>query len=125
MFEKSADLETLAKKVISESADLKHLDNPSLHIVYMYCDKEKTSNGKKVYADTTKLNDKTKAVAGCDFIITFYRPNCSALDEARMKILMYHELRHVGFKDGKFSILPHEVEDFKSIIEQHGMNWVL
>ena len=125
MFEQSKDLAELAKVVIAENADLKHLDNPSLRIVYMYCDKDKTSNGKKVYADTTKLNDKTKAVAGCDFIITFYKQICSTLDEAKMKILMYHELRHVGFKDGKFSIVPHEVEDFKNIVERHGMNWVL
>lgn len=125
MFEQSKDLAELAKVVISEHDELKHLDNPSLRIVYMYCNKDKTSNGKKIYADTTKLNDKIKAVAGCDFIITFYKQICSTLDEVKMKILMYHELRHVGFKDGKFSIVPHEVEDFKSIVEQHGMNWVL
>jgi len=125
MFEKSESLEALAKEVIAENADLKHLDNPTLRIVYMYCDKDKTSNGKKVYADTTKLNDKTKAVAGCDFIITFYKQICSTLDKAKMKILMRHELKHVGFKDGKFSIVPHDVEDFKEILEQHGMNWVL
>lgn len=125
MFEKSKDLEMLAKTVIEEHDDLKHLDNPSLRIVYMYCDKDKTSNGRKVYADTTKLNDKTKAVAGCDFIITFYKQVCATLDNEKMKILMYHELRHVGFKDGKFSIIPHDVEDFQSIVETHGMNWVI
>ena len=125
MFEKSKDLEMIAKTVIEEHNDLKHLDNPSLRIVYMYCDKDKTSNGRKVYADTTKLNDKTKAVAGCDFIITFYKQVCATLDNEKMKILMYHELRHVGFKDGKFSIIPHDVEDFQSIVETHGMNWVI
>ena len=81
MFEKSESLESLAKVVIGECPDLKHLDNPSLRIVYLYCDKDKTSNGKKVYADTTKLNDKTKAVAGCDFIVIFYKQICSTLDE--------------------------------------------
>ncbi len=124
MFEKSESLAVLAKEVIKENADLHHLDNPSLRIVYLYCAKGKTRNGREVYADTTKLNDKTRAVAGCDFIITFYKQICSSLDEAKMKILMLHELKHVGFKDGKFSIIPHDVEDFKEIIEQHGMNWV-
>ncbi len=32
MFEKSANLEVLAKTVISENDDLKHLDNPTLRI---------------------------------------------------------------------------------------------
>lgn len=85
MFEKSESLWALAKTVIAENLDLMYLDNQSLHIVYMYCDKDMTSNGKKVYADTTKLNDKTKAVAGCDFIITFYKQICFTLDETKMK----------------------------------------
>ncbi len=40
MFEKSENLEALAKTVMSENTDLKHLDNPTLRIVYMYCDKD-------------------------------------------------------------------------------------
>lgn len=112
MFEKSKELEALSKTVIVENADLKHLDNPSLRIVYMYCDKEKKSGGKTVYADITKVSDKMKAIAPYDFLITFYKPSCDMLDDEKMKTLMRHGLKHIGIQDGKFRIVPHDVEDF-------------
>ena len=43
-----------------------------------------------------------------------------------MKVLMIHELKHIGFEPGKpFTIIPHDVEDFKEIIETYGMDWTI
>jgi hypothetical protein len=47
-----------------------------------------------------------------------------------MEILLYHELLHVGIKeDGEgeyiYSVNPHEIEDFKTIINQYGMDWAI
>lgn len=125
MFEVSEELKQLGETVIAENKEFKPITDSNCRIAYLYCDKEKTSNGKKVYADTTKVNDKTKTLANADFIVTFYKKTCSALSEEKMKILMRHELKHIGIKGGKFSIVPHDVEDFSDIIEQHGMNWVI
>lgn len=125
MFEISKDLAALGEKVMAKFKELKPIADNNVRIAYLYSDREKTSNGKKVYADTTKLNDKVKAVAPYDFIVTFYRPACSALDESKMETLMRHELKHIGVDNGKFKIVPHDVEDFSDIIEEHGMSWVL
>jgi len=38
---------------------------------------------------------------------------------------MRHELKHIGIKDGRFFIVPHDVEDFSDIIEEHGMSWII
>lgn len=125
MFEISTELQALADKVISKFKELKHITDNNVRIAYLYSDREKTSNGKKVYADTTKLNDKVKALTPYDFVVTFYRPACSALDESKMETLMRHELKHIGVDKGKFKIVPHDVEDFSDIIEEYGMKWVL
>ena len=125
MFNISEELKKLGDEVIAEYKEFKPIADSNCRIAYLYCDKEKTSNGKKVYADTTKVNDKVKPLAQYDFVITFYKPTCAMLDAEKMKILMRHELKHIGVKDGKFKILPHDVEDFSDILEEHGMNWII
>jgi len=124
MYEQNEELAALAAKVIAshpEMEDLKYC-----RIAYLSADKEKKSRGKPVYAETERVSDKIKAVAPYDFLITFYMPNCDYLDEKRMKILMYHELLHVGYDpvNGTFAIIPHDVEDFRGIILQYGPDWI-
>ena len=59
-----------------------------------------------------------------DFVITFYWPNCENMTEEKLEMLMYHELRHVGFGDGTFTIIPHDVEDFRDVIDRWGLDWI-
>lgn len=127
MFEISTELSELASSVIEKHQELKTLSDSNCRIAYQYSDKTKTSNGKTVYADTTKVSDKVKSIANVDFIITFYKPSCVGLNEEKKEILMLHELRHVGYDPatGKCRIVPHDVEDFEEIIKDYGMKWIL
>jgi len=70
------------------------------------------------------VSEKLKAFIPYDFIITFYWPNCETLSPEKLERLMYHELRHVGFADGKMFIVPHDIEDFRSIIDTWGFDWL-
>lgn len=127
MFTLSEELHDLAQKVIAEHDNLGIIDDPECRIAYMYSDVSKSSKGKPLFADTEKLNDKMKALANVDFIITFYTPNVEDLDDKRKEILMYHELKHVGFDPDKqrYWIIPHDVEDFSEIIESYGTDWII
>lgn len=124
MYELSTELRELADKVIAKFPELKHIASSNVRIAYLYADREKTSNGKMVFADTTLLSDKVRAIGAYDFLVTFYRPSCAALEPAKMEILMRHELKHIGTADGKLKIVPHDVEDFADIITDYGMRWV-
>lgn len=123
MYEINSELKALADKVIKAHEELSHLDDEDLNIVFLSTDKSKASKGRIVYADTEKLNDKHAALTGCQFVITFY-DDSKKLDENRLEILMYHELLHVGWDGGKCFIIPHDCEDFKSIINKYGVDWV-
>lgn len=63
-----------------------------------------------------------------DFLITIYLPNVVDLDEDQMRILLLHELLHVGMdeKDGEpvYKINPHDIEEFREIINRYGIDWV-
>lgn len=127
-YEQSKKLADLAAEVIENTPELQAIAD--VPIAYMWCDSDKHTNGKTVYADTEKISDKHMELSGYAFCITFYKPNCQYLDAERMAILMEHELLHVGvnFKDDgsirQRFIRPHDIEDFEQILRKYGMHWV-
>ena len=97
-------------------------------IVYLSSDKEKKSKGKTVFGECEKVADKNKWAIPCDFTITVFEPNCVGFTEDQIRILLFHELLHIGIEfaeDGteKYSIRPHDYEDFKTIIDRYGTDW--
>lgn len=131
MYEVSEELEKLAEEVIEQSAELQEYDQGMLtkefpRIAYLWSDSEKkdAKSGKVIYADTSKVTDKNKVVMYKDFIITFYRPNCEELSESQMRILMLHELLHVGItEDGDFFVRKHDIDEFQCIADNYGLHW--
>lgn len=126
MYAKDDDyLPSIARKIISErQAEFGHLAN--CRIGFLTSDKEKKSRGRLVYAETEKVSDKYKALTGLDFIITFYTENCDGISHKALEILMLHELNHVGYdpEDESCSIIPHDLEDFKEIVDKYGTDWI-
>jgi len=45
------------------------------------------------------------------------------MTENQKKILMLHELRHIGIGEKGFRIENHDVEDFRDILERFGIEW--
>lgn len=125
MYWSDANLAEMAREVIGEHEELAHLDDVDLKIAYQWCDQEKKAHGQMCFADVETVKEKYMAFMPYDFVITFYEPNCVALDDERMKRLMYHELNHVGWDgDGRKHIIPHNLEDFRECIDKWGIDWI-
>jgi hypothetical protein len=46
------------------------------------------------------------------------------MTEEQLDILMEHELRHIGISEsGTLQIMPHDIEDFRAIIDDYGLDW--
>lgn len=120
MYLQEPSLDELAGQVIAEK--FPDLDG-AVRIKCLRCTQPKKTNGKTVYADCQKLSEKTQALTGLDFVITFYDDAKEITPEAAW-ILMEHELRHVGWDGEKKSIVPHDVEDFRDIIDAYGIDWL-
>ena len=75
------------------------------------------------------MPDKYKWSIPADFIITVFEPNVENFTEEQIRILLFHELLHIGIEeDGneeKYYVRPHDLEDFKLIIERFGIEWSL
>ena len=61
-------------------------------------------------------------------MIVLYGPNTAGMTGEQLKILLWHELLHVGMSmniDGEpvYRIVSHDVEDFRVILNKHGFDW--
>ena len=102
--------------------------NSHATIIYLSSEHKKTSNGKIIHAECEKVSEKYKWGIPCDFTITVFEPNCEGMTDDQIRILLFHELLHVGItfnSDGteSYSINPHDLEDFKLIIDRYGTEW--
>lgn len=118
----------MAAKIIEEEPLLTDIANSHATIVYLGSDNPKTAKGKAVCGEAEKVQDKNKWAIPADFTITVFEPNTVGFTPEQMRILLFHELLHIGIEfteDGqeKYSIRPHDYEDFKIIIDRYGTDW--
>ncbi len=124
-YTEAPELQELAAAVMEEYEEFEYLRASDCKIGYQWSDGKKAKDGGAiiVYADTTKISQKTKLFSGCDFVITFYK-DAKGLEPWRLERLMYHELLHVGYLDGETHVVPHDCEDFRRCIARWGLNWL-
>lgn len=96
----------------------------NVKIAWLASDKEKKNNGKIVFGECSKVTEKYDWCCPYDFTITIYEPNCNGFTPEQYKILLEHELMHVGVSEnGSLSVVPHDAEEFTEIIRKYGIDW--
>lgn len=113
----------IAQAWIASCEEFKHLKDAT--IIYLESEHQKKSKRRKVFGLCEKVQDKNKWAIPADFTITFYKPHMELLSEWQQEIVVYHELLHVGFngEDEPMSIVPHDIEDFRKVIDMFGPHW--
>lgn len=122
MYERNNKLTELLYCVIAEHDELEDLND--LMIVALTSSSAKKSHNMVTYAECTKVTDKMKALTGTDFVITFYLPNLTGISTNALKALCWHELKHIGWNGEKKWIIPHDLSDFKEIVDLYGTDWI-
>lgn len=114
--------------LIKTEEALQDIANSQATIIYLSSEHKKTSNGKIIQGECEKVSEKYKWGIPCDFTITLFEPNIEGMTDDQLRILIFHELLHVGVifnSDGTetYNIIPHDLEDFKLIIDRYGTDW--
>lgn len=126
-YEISKKYKAIAESVIDAEPELRWIREAGVQIGYLRSFKEKKSSGRPTLGECTKVNELYEPFCPYDFLITIYEPNTAGLTKQQLRILMFHELLHVGMeeKNGelKYKIIPHDVEDFYSILDRYGTRW--
>lgn len=118
----------IAAELIDKEKALWEIKDSHVSIIYLSSCAEKTHKGKIVYGLTEKVQEKYKWGIPCDFTITIFEPNVARFSEDQIRILLFHELLHIGieFKEGDeeaYYTKGHDLEDFKLIIDRYGTDW--
>lgn len=94
-------------------------------VLFLESDKRKTGKGRVTFGECVKVGEMYRGLVPYDFLIVVYAANCEEykFDEERYEILIEHELRHVGYKQEKRFIVPHDTQEFESIIDKYGLHW--
>ncbi len=121
--EVSEELRLLGERVITGIRELSYIPGYDIRIGYVLSYESKKKDGKIIAADCRKVAGPYKAYLPFDFIVTFYEPNMSYMTDNQRKVLMLHELKHIGVGPKGLRVEPHDMEDFMSILETYGMRW--
>jgi len=119
-------IKEIVKKVIAKDQykryDLDYIDVDKMFFVH-----EKGSRRKRYYKDVfafiQKIKEPYRTLTGKIYLLIvtdrFYE-----LDDNLKELVILHELLHVHSDfDGK--LVPHDVEDFKEIIDDYGIDWLV
>lgn len=113
----------IANDLIQERPELEALRAADVTILCLSSDAEKKTKKKVVFGQCEKIADKYKWGIPCDFTITIFEPNIEGFSDEQLRILIFHELLHVGVDEDKLFIRPHDLEDFAVIIDEFGAYW--
>jgi hypothetical protein len=113
----------IMRELILVRPELEDLKGGDVTIICLSSGHEKKKGDKKVLGQTEKISEKYKWGIPCDFTITIFEPNIEGFTEDQVKILILHELLHIGVDAERLFIKPHDLEDFKAIIDEFGTDW--
>ena len=128
-FEKHPDAEQIAESIIPQY----HPHLKGVNICYLMKitpppKKKKADNApskpkKKItMAYTKKVSAQTNVIGDKDytFLIVFDYNVWQNISDAGRLALVDHELCHCGFNEEGEYLIPHDVEEFKAVIDRHG-----
>lgn len=119
----------IGNELIENEPILEELRLSDATIVYLSSEHEKTKDGMMVLGECEKIQEKYKWAIPCDFTITLFEPNIEGLSEEQIRIVILHELLHVGIRPNfntggeDYYVKPHDVEDFRYLIDTYGIDW--
>lgn len=93
-------------------------------IAYLWRE-EMERNGKIVLGKASKASGKVRYFGEVDFVIEFHWTAWQALSPRERVALVDHELTHCGVESTdsgeRLRMVPHDVEEFSSIVERWGL----
>jgi hypothetical protein len=128
--EKSTLFEEMAQGLINTAPELAYIKNSQVRIIYLVSNQAKKSGSKIVHGECEKIPAKYRWAIPADFSITLFEPNNEHMNDKQLEILLFHELLHVGIEpadngEESYSIVPHDLEDFKVVIDKFGTDWCI
>ncbi len=116
------EVEPIARRLINEV----HPGLAEATILYLFRNGEWSSKGKDVLGQAAKVPEHWKCLYGYELMIVINARAWINLSERQKAALLDHELSHFCKEEdkkgyAKYSVVPHDVEEFSGVIERHGL----
>lgn len=120
--------ERIGRELIDSEPALAHIAASAARIAFLESDAERKSRGRTVFGCCEKVPEKFKWAVHYDFAVTVFAPNVAGFTDEQLRALVFHELLHVGITSTKdfeerYSVVPHDLEDFRCIVDRFGRDW--
>lgn len=115
--------EEIGKELIENEEVLQDIKNSDVNIIFLSSEHRKKKAGMIVKGQCEKVAEKYKWGIPCDFTITIFEPNTVGMSDEQMKILILHELMHIGIDGDRYFVRDHDLSDFEYIINKYGTDW--
>ena len=114
--------------LIKTESSLRDLAISNAEVVFLSSEYKKKNGAKITHAECEKIADRYKWGIPADFTITVFEPNIEGFSDEQIRILLFHELLHIridtdGNGNESYGIYPHDLEDFKEIVDRFGTDW--
>ena len=124
----SEEYDRIGRELIDTEDVLLPVRQSAATIIFLASDFPKTDKGRLVLGQCEKVQDKYKWGIPADFTITLFEPNLQGKSDEAIRRIILHELLHVGIgtsedKDEAYFVNPHDLEDFKYMIDRYGTDW--
>ena len=114
---------------MAEHHDLQWIPKIGVKVGFLESDRPKKKSGRLVLGECILVKDLYRCFIPYDFLIVIYMPNVIGMTKEQMKILLYHEMLHIGISDDgedlKYVVNPHDVEEFRTIVDKYGIDWAM
>ncbi|MBO7735090.1 MAG: hypothetical protein J6S67_21180 [Methanobrevibacter sp.] len=101
-----------------------------IKVLFLESNKAKKKTGGRVFGECSKVSDSMRWAVDADFTITIFIPNCEMFhfDSEKYKVLLLHELLHIGLATSDKGalqkyVVPHDVQEFSLIADKYGYDW--
>jgi len=127
LIERNRTYARIGRQLLDTEPIFELIRDTGVRVAYLSSYEEKKKSGKAVLGECVLVRDQYRWCVPYDFMIFIYEPNCIDLNKEQKRILIMHELMHIGVDqdadDIKFKIVPHDVEEFWYIIRKYGLTW--
>ena len=112
-------IKNMVREIVEDDEKAKKYGFEMLHSIDIQCVRVK-GKVSKAYADVRKISFPTSLFTDKKWLISFY-DIFDDLTEDKQKIVALHELLHIDAEKEK--LVKHNIEDFRVILEEYGINW--
>lgn len=124
---RSRNYTRIAKQLIDDIPELNYIYESRVRILCLESELEKKEGNRAILGQCEKVADKYKWAIPYDFMITVFQPNVERLSRKQKRILILHELLHIGIlvdgNEERYFIRKHDYEEFALIIRRFGIDW--